>query len=1319
PNALATITIALSTPAFAGGDGSLTVCTTDEATDLIGELSGVPTVGGTWTAPDGSMHSGSFDPSSDVAGVYTYAVTSATPCPSDAAQVVITTNAPPDAGTDGAITLCALPSEMDLITVLNGTPDAGGAWTAPDGTPFIGPYDPSIHAAGDYTYTVSGSAPCPAASASVSVSTVMPPDAGSDGAILLCNASPVTDLFPVLVGTPSPGGTWSNPGGSAGDGTFDPAFDATGNYTYTVAGVAPCPNATAAVLVNVSANPDAGTPGSSTLCSSSAPVALLSLLGGTPDAGGTWTAPDGSAHAGTIDPAVDPAGTYIYNIVVPPPCVSASSTVSITIVQPANAGGDGALTLCSTGTSEDLFDALSGSPEVTGTWSYLGSAHNGVFDPAIDAPGTYTYSVPSATPCPASTANVEVDVNTPPDPGADGEAVLCISGAPVELGTFLGGTPDAGGTWTWNGTSVPSLLDPATASEGAYVYTVAGNSPCVAAASTVQLSIATVPDPGLDGTATICASGAALDLFTELEGTPDIGGSWSGPSVVVDGSFDPATMLPGIYTYLIAVPPPCTSVSSTVTINTITPPDPGFGGALALCITSPASSLFTQLGGSPDPGGTWTDPNGNTHSAFMNPAVDPSGLYTYTVAGTAPCPSASTSIDVNVVEDPDPGASSGATLCASDAPIDLFAQLGGTPDAGGSWSGPSAVVDGLFDPNTMVAGSYTYAIDVPPPCVSTSSTVTVSVVTPPEAGDDGSALFCISSPVADLFGFISGSPEADGVWTAPDLSAFSGSFLPGVDVSGVYRYTVNGAWPCPADTAEVVVSVVLEPDPGGPGFLTLCATDDPADLFQRLEGTPDEGGQWSGPSALNNGFFDPGSMLGGEYTYLLDAPEPCADASSTVTVTVVAPPDPGADGANTLCGSSDPVDLFAVLLGSPEPGGTWSAPGGGVHSGTFNPATDAAGTYVYTVAGDAPCPADQALVNVAVIVPPDAGSDGSITLCPDGDAVDLFNELGGTPDGIGAWSFPGGGSSTGSMDPTTDPEGTYTYTVNGTAPCANDQAVVHVEVSAPIQATTTTTDAICYDACDGTAQVTITGGTPGYTLLWSGNVAGSSDQSANGLCDGSYGINIVDVNGCTGNTAFVIAEPVPLVIDAVAAVDENCIGSCDGYVNVVDAEGVLFSIDGGSTWSSSNVIGGLCPGGYQVLMQDADGCLASAPAVISSPPPVVAAFYAAPDSINVTNTLVSFTNQSGNAQTFIWDFAGLGTSTAGNPDFVFPDVLGGIYPVCLTAINANGCTDSVCHPVVVLDELFFSVPNAFTPDGDGTNDGFAPIFNIPAFADDY
>ncbi|MEZ4739455.1 MAG: hypothetical protein R2818_08890 [Flavobacteriales bacterium] len=65
------------------------------------------------------------------------------------------------------------------------------------------------------------------------------------------------------------------------------------------------------------------------------------------------------------------------------------------------------------------------------------------------------------------------------------------------------------------------------------------------------------------------------------------------------------------------------------------------------------------------------------------------GVYTYTVVGTAPCPDESATVSVTINTPPDAGSGRGDHPCSSDAAASLFAQLGGTPDAGGTWSGPA------------------------------------------------------------------------------------------------------------------------------------------------------------------------------------------------------------------------------------------------------------------------------------------------------------------------------------------------------------------------------------------------------------------------------------------------------------------------------------------------------------------------------------------------------------------------------------------------------------------------------------------------------
>ena len=99
-----------------------------------------------------------------------------------------------------------------------------------------------------------------------------------------------------------------------------------------------------------------------------------------------------------------------------------------------------------------------------------------------------------------------------------------------------------------------------------------------------------------------------------------------------------------------------------------------------------------------------------------------------------------------------------------------------------------------------------------------------------------------------------------------------------------------------------------------------------------------------------------------------------------------------------------------------------------------------------------------------------------------------------------------------------------------------------------------------------------------------------------------------------------------------------------------------------------------------------------------------AEFTAEPMKQLILNPNFNFINLSTGGQTYAWTFGDGSASFDYEPAHTYGDT--GTYNVILWVTNSYGCRDSVQHPVRVDPEFSFWIPNAFTPNEDGVNDGF-------------
>ncbi|WP_228850716.1 gliding motility-associated C-terminal domain-containing protein [Aegicerativicinus sediminis] len=1032
-----------------GENGEILICETDISSGFVklkDGLGGNPDNNGEWTGPFPTTGGGNGNLDTSLMTVdgspyvFTYTVEKQNSvCPPTSATVSVIIVAEPNAGENATLEICSNDAPVNLFQLLGGAPESGGTWT-PALNSGGNIFDPSIDSSGDYTYEVTGTPPCGPATSIVSVTVYQEPDAGENGSIDICSNGTPINLFDYLGGTPETGGTWS-PVLASGTGIFDPTIDVGGTYTYTVIGNGPCDPDIAEVEVNIIPEPNSGEDGSAEICSNDAPIDLFTLLNGTPDTGGTWT-PSLDSGTGIFDPSIDSSGIYTYTVSGTGPCEDASSNVTITIIQEPNSGIDGSIDLCTNDSSLDLFTILGGSPDTGGSWSPTLTSGSGVFDPLVDSAGTYTYTVEGIDPCGPSSSSVVVTLIPEPNAGENASIEICSNDSTVDLFTLLGGTPESGGTWTPELASGSGIFNPEVDSAGDYTYTVNGTGPCSDATSIVSITIIQQPNPGMDGSVEVCSNGPSVDLFDSLGGSPDSGGTWSPALSSGTGIFDPAVDAAGTYTYTVDGSGPCGPETSEVSVTIVDEPDAGTDGTLEICSNDSAFDLTASLGGTPDPGGSWSPALASGTNLF-DPAIDSAGDYTYTVSGNGPCPDASATVSVAVVQKPDAGTNGNLTICSSADAVNLFDYLGGSPDTGGMWSPALASGTGEFDPAVDAAGTYTYTVNGTGPCADESAEVSVTIVDQLDAGEDGTLEICSNDSPIDLFDSLGGNPDAGGAWT-PALASGSGIFDPAVDIEGTYTYTIAADGDCNEVSAQVVVAVAQEPNPGMDGSVEVCSNGPSVDLFDSLGGSPDSGGTWSPALSSGTGIFDPAVDAAGTYTYTVDGSGPCGPETSEVSVTIADEPDAGTDGTLEICSNDSAFDLTASLGGTPDPGGSWSP---ALASGTnlFDPAIDSAGDYTYTVSGNGPCPDASATVSVAVVQKPDAGTNGNLTICSSADAVNLFDYLGGSPDTGGIWS-PALASGTGEFNPAIDTAETYTYTVNGTGPCADESAEVSVTI---------------------------------------------------------------------------------------------------------------------------------------------------------------------------------------------------------------------------------------------------------------------------------
>lgn len=236
-------------------------------------------------------------------------------------------------------------------------------------------------------------------------------------------------------------------------------------------------------------------------------------------------------------------------------------------------------------------------------------------------------------------------------------------------------------------------------------------------------------------------------------------------------------------------------------------------------------------------------------------------------------------------------------------------------------------------------------------------------------------------------------------------------------------------------------------------------------------------------------------------------------------------------------------------------------------------------------------------------------------------------------------------------------------------------------------------------ACEGTT--TILSASPNFTdYQWN-----NGEQTENNtVVAGTYWVSAIDSNGCVVNdTSTIIQWPNPVIY---ILGDTNV---CTGQETFLQANSGFASYQWSNGLNVANVY--LGSGDYTLTVVDSLGCQASDEITVIASSPI-----ADISVLSVGTGINSSVQWQSNAtaglfpiSSWFWNFGDGSYSNLENPSHIYADA--GNYTVNLIVTDELGCSDSSSYFIELDPGFAYYVPNSFTPDGDGMNQNFLPIFS--------
>jgi gliding motility-associated-like protein len=275
----------------------------------------------------------------------------------------------------------------------------------------------------------------------------------------------------------------------------------------------------------------------------------------------------------------------------------------------------------------------------------------------------------------------------------------------------------------------------------------------------------------------------------------------------------------------------------------------------------------------------------------------------------------------------------------------------------------------------------------------------------------------------------------------------------------------------------------------------------------------------------------------------------------------------------------------------------------------------------------------------------------------------------------------------------------FTYSItNGFQLESQAQVWVTVDEIPQLQCSITSfTDASGFEANDGTATVSITGGIQPWSILWSN---GQTSETATTLGAGSYTVVITSSDNQTTTCQVTIGEPDKLTCDIVSFENVTVHGGSDGTAKVF-AKGGTPPYE--YLWSDGQITDeaiGLMAGTYSVTVTDHNNYGTTCEVVITEPGKLICRVEPTENISNpgaMDGKAIVLTTGGTPPYSYLWDNGQISQETSG--------LAAGIHLVAVTDFygDTTNCQIEMEDP---FQPCQFLIPDGFSPNGDGIGDRF-------------